>query len=198
MDTTDAPTPVQVCPQCGAHFPSPAVWCWLCGWKTGDPVFVRPERKTGSADNPYAAPAPSADDLARTYSLSTLFLWTTLVACVMGVVRIAPGLGIVLAVLSLPAALRTVGRVGRLRTKTGRAMTVSGKISTFMSSLTICFVIALGASTAFTLTCFPIGLLGFSSGGGGGGVLILAVIAGLIAGGFAGYWLIRWLWRQRY
>jgi hypothetical protein len=149
------------------------------------------------APNPYASPAPPTDvHLNRTFSLSTMFLWTTLVAVVMGVAGVAPGLAILLAILSLPAALRTIGMVGRRTRQSGRSPTVGEKVELFAASLGIVFVIFIGAAAAFTATCFPLGLAGFAANGENmSGAFIIAILVGIVAGAIAAYFLIRALWR---
>ncbi len=93
------------CPDCGAPFPDDVTYCWLCGWKLGDPVRAHPKEEGPSKANRYAPPALNPADLKWTFSLSTLFLWTALVAVVMGVVRIAMDWEFWLGVLAIPAAL---------------------------------------------------------------------------------------------
>jgi hypothetical protein len=117
----------------------------------------------------------------------------------MGVAGVAPGLAILLAILSLPAALRTVGMVGRRKHRTGISPSVGEKVELFAASLGIVFVIVIGAAAAFTATCFPLGLAGFAANGenGSGAFLILAILVGVAAGATAAYFLIRALWRKR-
>src|SRR5947209_19328352 len=113
------------CPECGAPLAAGAEKCWLCAIKHERPIGAdRAPAAESPPEPPVAAsldasPPPGDTSLNRTFSLSSLFLWTTLLAVILGVVRIAPGLGIGLAILSLPAALFTVAAVGRCKRRTG-------------------------------------------------------------------------------
>jgi hypothetical protein len=192
----NASIPPEKCPECGASLVSGAKDCWLCrlkksGSQPGD------GGSDAKATNPYASPAPPRDaSLNRTFSLSTMFLWTTLVAVVAALGRIEPGLAIGLAVLSFPAALRTIWSVGRRKMRTGQRMTGLEKIETFLASLGIVLAIVTGAAIAFTATCFPIGLAGFSMNWDGGWIF-LGAIAGLLVAGAVAFLLIRRLWPTR-
>jgi len=123
-----------------------------------------------------------------------MFLWTTLVAVVAALARIAPGLAIAAAILCFPAALRTVFAVGRRKKRSGQRISVMDKIETFFASFGIVLAIVMGSLIAFVATCFPIGLATFGVRSDGGGILI-AVVVGTIAGGFVAVVLIRRLWR---
>ena len=148
--------------------------------------------------NPYASPAPPADaHLNRTFSLSTMFLWTTLLAVVMGVATIAPGLAIALAVISFPAALRTIGTVAR-RKRRGGSLSVPEKIEAFVASLGVVLAIVVGAGIAFMAACFPVGLAAAAANVGGEfGFIVPAVIAGIMAAGTATFLLGRRIWPQK-
>jgi len=144
-----------VCPDCGAPFPADAVYCWLCGWKLGEPVAV--PRQGLPTTNPHAAAPRNPADLKWTFSLSTLFLWTALVAVVMGVIRIAPGLGVPLAMIAIPAALHTTALVAYRKRRSGHALTVPEKIFAFVASFAIfmlaAIVIAVSACFAALMMC---------------------------------------------
>ncbi len=100
----------QFCPDCGAAFSREGTYCWLCGWAIGDPIGDRPKQPAATGVMPTASLAPSNTvDPKWTFRLSTLFIWTAMVAVVMGVIRIAPGLGIPLGIFAVPAALYTIG-----------------------------------------------------------------------------------------
>src|SRR5882762_9614937 len=87
------------CPECGAALEPGAKKCWLCALKAGATVQGARDATATPGErfsplNPYASPAPPSDHLNRTFSLSTMFLWTTLVAVVMGIATFAPGLAV--------------------------------------------------------------------------------------------------------
>ncbi len=186
-----------VCLDCGATLPPDSNRCWLCSWKVGDPITLgkKPGGSAAANGNPYASPAPP-DNLNRTFSLSTLFLWVTLACVVMGVVRIAPGVGIALAIICLPAGLRTITAVHRRQRRTGQTMTVREKLTTFCIFLFLAFAITTAIAVAFTVTCFPIGAIGFESKQDGT-YFVVAVIVGTLVAGALGFYLFRAMWRGK-
>ena len=147
----DAPA---ICPECGAAFTPFSQQCWLCGWKVGDPVRTVRAAQGAEKDNPFAS-AP-ARQLHWTFSLSTLFLWTALVAVVMGVIRIAPGLGIPLALFCLLASALTIRSASRAERKTGKPLTVFQKISVFLEKFVISIVIVIVGIVALISALFVI------------------------------------------
>ncbi|HEX3996971.1 MAG TPA: hypothetical protein VHX65_00295 [Pirellulales bacterium] len=186
MDANQSADRPAVCPECGAAFSGEGTYCWLCGWRTGDPVSADPKQRAKPRRNPHVALPNTGKRLQWTFSLSTLFLWTALIAVVMGVVRIAPGLGIPLAVLSLPAALQTTAIALNRRRRSGMPLTLGNKIADFVESMAMVIVFAavsvFTAIAAFVATCTA---TGFSFVGsvyhGNGGTLFTWVAA--IAGG---------------
>jgi hypothetical protein len=198
----DQSTPVsrpKDCPECGAPFPDDGTNCWLCGWKLGDPVGVRPKRQGPSRANPYAPPAPrDPADLKWTFSLSTLFLWTALVAVVMGVVRIAPGLGILLGFFCFPAALHTTAVASYRKNRWRRALTVREKIFVFIESfalfLSIAIAVVASAVGAVAVICMP------SAKGRDLPEMALTALGAVVGVALAGlgiYALGRVLWRSK-
>src|SRR5260221_14446194 len=125
MTATNPSNALNDCPECGAPLVAGAEKCWLCALKQKRPVgsnvtATTPAQKIPIMDNPYASPAPPVGmNFNRTFSLSTMFLWTTLVAVVLGAGTIDPGLAFCLAILSFPAALRTIGIVVRRKRQHG-------------------------------------------------------------------------------
>lgn len=153
------------CPDCGAKFAPQGIFCWMCGWKLGDRIGVRPNQERLPGTTSSVSPGtPNPADLKWTFSLSTLFIWTALVGVVMGVVRIAPGLGILLAIAALPAALITVGVSSYRKRRSGRSLTPGEKAGTFAASfaaiagtiaivILVAIVIAIAAVAAFFVSC---------------------------------------------
>lgn len=99
----DRPT-IGVCPSCGMGLYADQVGCSLCGWG-------------GERDEANAAPSElpvyqesdhhGHGDLEVTYSFGSLIFFVTLACICLGVVRIAPVPGILLAAVLLPAMART-------------------------------------------------------------------------------------------
>jgi hypothetical protein len=202
MDITNTPKSAENCPDCGAPLVGGAKECWLCRSKrTGSPASLPPAdlRSVPNVENPYASPGLPADwHLNRTFSLSTMFLWTTLLAVVMGVATFAPGLAIALAVISFPAALRTIGTVARRTQLRGVSLSVPEKIEAFVASLGVVLAIAVGAGIAFMAVCLPVGMAAAAANVGGEfGFFVPAVIAGTMAAGAAAFLLGRRIWPQK-
>lgn len=154
MDPTPPTSRPETCPECGAPFPNEAIYCWLCGWKLGN-LVVGP-RKGSPTTNPRAAALRNPADLKWTFSLSTLFLWTALVAVVMGVVRIAPGLGVPLAIIAIPAALHTTALVAFRKRRSGHALTVPEKLFAFIASFAIFMLAAIVITVSACFAAFVI------------------------------------------
>jgi len=117
------------------------------------------------------------------------------IAVCLGVLRLVPGLGILLIILVIPALARTF--VGATRRQAlGRSMSWDEKVLAFLGSLGIVAVIGLAASIAFVATCFPTGYVMLMGAGGPAG-FILAFLAGLTVAGIVILVLGRRLWPQK-
>ncbi len=200
MDTPSIPAKPAACADCGAPINAGQTRCWLCGNSDPQPASPREKGNDWSSEsvaaNPYASPA-APDYSATQFSLTTLFLWTTLVAVIAGSASIAPGLAIGLAILCFPAALRTIGNVNRLKQTTGRSPTSGQKMMTFFASFSVVVAAFIAASAAFVATCFPVGLgvaaTGASESNFFGVMLFVITVSGAIAA-FVGYIVLRRLW----
>lgn len=109
---------ITVCPACGFGLFPNRVGCSLCGW--GE---QRHDANAAASKLPVYQPAnhDHHGQLETTFSFSSLLLFLTVGCVCLGVIRIAPGLGILLAIVTL-AGDGTVGSVGSHRT--GRGMEV--------------------------------------------------------------------------
>jgi hypothetical protein len=99
--------PQSQCPQCGAQASSADLPCWLCG---ASPVAAHAtEGPIGLP--PKAQPAPGQP---FQFSIAGLLILITVIAVCLGALRVAPGLGILLAVISVvsavPAGFRAAAR----------------------------------------------------------------------------------------
>jgi hypothetical protein len=137
------------CNGCGFFFDPSLDRCPLCG-RFNDPA----ERRSGwmPEENPYAAPAPVGPP--GTFSLATMLLVVTGLAVVFGLMTVAPGVGILLLALMVPALVRTQAATRRDDERSGRSSTISDKIGTFVISLALMILIAIGAMVAFLAACF--------------------------------------------
>jgi hypothetical protein len=106
------------------------------------------------------------------FGLSSLLLITTLVAVIMSVSVMVPGIGIFLAIVSVPALVRTYILIRRQRDE-GKSASNRDKAVLFLLCLGIAALIALAVGVAFFMTClggFAIGSnhsldTGFAVGG---------------------------------
>ena len=87
------------------------------------------------------------------FGISSLLLITTLVAVVMSVSVMVPGIGIALAVLATPALARTYVLSRRSRAD-GKPASAGEKVALFMMCLGIATLIALATGAAFFAACF--------------------------------------------
>jgi hypothetical protein len=161
--------PTIVCRECGASLAAGHARCWLCQHKS----------QAGSEPNPYAAPRPvTGEDLSLQAGVSSLVLIMALVAVNVGAFLIWPGLGALVAVISLPALVRTLVASGRSRRR-GSAYSPLEKVEVFIVSVCIVFAVGMASVIAFFVVCF-----------GGGSIALVAnasetVFIGVAFGGGA-------------
>jgi hypothetical protein len=137
------------CTGCGFFYDPSLDRCPLCG-RIADAATQR----TGWTpdENPYAAPAAAGP--SGTFSLATLLLVVTGVAVVFGLMTVAPGLGILVLVLMVPALVRTQALTRRDDERAGRQSTIGEKVGAFVVSLALMALIAIAAGVAFLAACF--------------------------------------------
>ncbi len=111
-----------------------------------------------------------------------MLLITTLVAVIMSVGVMVPGIGIALAMASVPALLRTYVLVRRRR-EAGMPVTNQDKAVLFVLCLGIAVLIAIATGAAFFVPCFVSAFAGAATNSNGGLMLgsMIGIIAGLIA-----------------
>jgi hypothetical protein len=174
----DAPQvmPTRRCPQCEADVGLAATNCWLCCAKMpplaiGDPRPMPPQRKVDESPRPLQ------------YGISSLLLAITFAAIICSLIKMNPGLGIVAAILTIPAAVRTI-LVAFRRQESGAPMSTGGKASVFLLTVAMSLGVAVAACTAFCatffLTCSAV-LMGGSKAGPTGDPLGVAFVFGSIA-----------------
>jgi hypothetical protein len=130
----------RVCTSCGAVVDGPK--CWLCGSPSAESGVL--------ADRHASATAPARGP--QTFGLSSLFLFVTLTAICLGVLVAVPGLGIVLAVISVPAFVRASASAARERAA-GHTAEPADKIRFFLTSIGLVVVIAVAGFAAFFAAC---------------------------------------------
>jgi len=88
----------------------------------------------------------------RTFSLESVLMITTLIAVCLGLGAMEPAYGVLLAIFSLPALVRTVGIRAR-RKIAGRSMSLVQKSVTFLASMVLVVVIVFATVTTFFTIC---------------------------------------------
>jgi hypothetical protein len=178
------------CPGCRAAAGTTEARCFLCG---------KPVLPLSGTDPPTAPSEP----LRFTFSLSSLMLLMTLIAVCLGLGGIDPGLGIGVAFLVTPAALRTAVAAARRR-RSGSGMSMGEKLLAFVASLGVVTAMIVATGVAFYATCWA-GFFGgdmlsepFAKGYDG---LFVGLGTGIILGGVVGlyvlYRMARWLWPRK-
>jgi hypothetical protein len=203
-----SPEPYSTCPDCGAPLAGAGVPCGRCqgaeasqeSLSTASEPPTTPFAEGWTPPSPpHPVPLPDAPQHAGFhFSLASLMLFVTLVAVIMGVASVAPGLAIALAVLAVPALVHTAVLAMRRRAR-GEPLSPADKLSLFLSSAGALLISLLAAGIAFYATCW----VGFFAGAGvGAGVgvrgydsigwgLMTGVIAGVLAGIVVAVLLIR-------
>lgn len=187
---TALPAPGPFCRYCGAGRSPEQTVCWLCHtpYDAALPPAAAPSRP------PHPATSPSQ------FSIATILLVTTLAAVCLGVFRLEPGLGILLAIFALPALVRTAF-VGRREQRCGQKLTTGGKIGQFFLSLAVIYAAWTAASMAFAVavmgTCFAAVAVERGSGESGMVILIGGLIFGVIAGLAIGSVILWATWPKR-
>jgi len=182
----------QLCGECQATRRPDTEYCWLCGAALEPIVADAAQPSVGSEQR-----------AACQFSLASLMLIVTLFAVLLGVFRMAFGLGIVLAILVTPALVRTCMIAARSRAG-GRPMSAGRKVSFFAGTLGLVAIIAVAVSVAFVATCFPIGFAAALEANWGpnarfspalffGLAWVLGIAAALVVLCFL-LWLFRRLW----
>jgi hypothetical protein len=177
---------VQQCPHCDANNPPDAVNCWLCHRHLDGPVRDESEKPMAGGAR-YAPLAKESTQLS--FSLGSLMLVMTLIAVLCGMFAVAPGIGVLLAIASLPVLIRTAGVV-RSRKEAGLPTSPAKRILLFIGSLLATLVTAVVVCVAsigtFCGLCLGIGSLdNFSESSVAAGYLVaipaaIAVTIGMI------------------
>ena len=182
---TTPETPLPTCDNCGNPLGTGA-HCPTCRLNAG-----------GRVSGEVEAPLPRFTDTSRPrsqappfqFGLSSLLLITTLGAVIMSVGVMVPGIGILLAVISTPALIRTYVLVRRSRAD-GKPASTQEKFVLFVTCLGIAALIAVATGVAFFVTCF----VGFFASLERG--MTVGMILGTIGGLIVAILLIRFWFKQ--
>ena len=135
------------CPQCDAQVDPAAKYCWLCNAMLPSPI-------AGAARlPPIRAQLVDSSSRPLQYGISSLLLVITFVAILCSIIKMSPGLGIVIAILTLPAMIRTV-LVAFRRREDGRPMSPADKTSVFLLTMAISLCVVVASCAAFCFTFF--------------------------------------------
>jgi hypothetical protein len=185
-----------VCPQCFSSNRPGDITCFLCGHglenamlkiETGAQTAPTPPHSSDSV-NPYAPPASDISP-AVTFRISSLLLVIAVIAVCLGVAHENLVLGIIAAVVIVPALVYTFIVVEK-RSARGIPMAVPDKAFTFLVAIGGVLIIEFSGLVAFCMTCIPIGSVSFGANSAVG--LIVALTLGGIAA-IAGAWYATYL-----
>jgi hypothetical protein len=173
--------PEKTCPQCGQKLPPGADTCAACG---------------RNDVNPFSSPAAPIDPPAATSGLlNRLSVGGAAGALFASIVigYFVPGLGILLCLLLVPASIRAAA-VMRRQTAPASAAGQVGYLQALLVSSGVMFLVWLASTVAFTIVCFPLGLISFDVHSGGGAGLAFGLILGFASGLAVFVWLTRRFW----
>jgi len=142
----------RTCPECGATIVATTDCCWLCHATV--PVVA-----TLVAEGP----VPWEHRAAYQFSLATMMLTIALVAVLLGVFLISPGIGILLAVAVTPAFLRTCIVMARRKAR-GQPVSLADKLGSFAVSFAasvglavfVAGVVVVAVFVAFFMICWAV------------------------------------------
>jgi peptidoglycan biosynthesis protein MviN/MurJ (putative lipid II flippase) len=130
---------------------------------------------------------PEVDNRKRPFQfgLSSLLLVITFAAIFCSIIKMNPGIGIVVAMLAAPAMLRTIFVAFR-RQESGNPMSTGGKVGVFLitMAMVVCLVVAgcTALCAAFLLTCATM----MPKAPNGGDMLTMALVFGAVAAAATG------------
>jgi hypothetical protein len=136
----------RICLECGIEVPANATECRMCHC-TLLPVTTVADQPPVLIAGLVEAPTkvlPSAGKAKFQFSLASIMLIITLVAVILGAWRMDPRLGIVLAILAIPALIFTCIIASRRRA-CGQPFSIAKKIGVFAAWLCSGAIIVLGA-----------------------------------------------------
>lgn len=143
---------------------------------------------------------PSVESEPFQYSLSTLMLAMTLIALLTGLCVSFPGLGVPLAVLAIPAWVRTSRALQVEPPDFGSRTSLGNKLDKFFVSMAAMTFVVIAMGIGFFVTCGGVGLVSAVVLGDSymrGIAIVLAMLGGFAGGSLAGLWVLRLTWPKR-
>ena len=172
------------CPQCGQPLSAGAEACAKCGRDEANP-FTPPAA-------PMNEPRPREVDLDLWFALIVV-----IVVCV-AVGFAAPGAGILLAMVFVPAMVRAAAVIKRKDMVEASAYSTGQMASAVLASAGISIAVWMASAVAFAAVCSPIGLVGGIVGDGIRYDKMAPVVLAFGLGGLAGlavfFWGMKRLW----
>lgn len=185
---------LKTCPHCGAAN-NPSASCWLCGTD----VEVITAELVAAEVNPYAAPAPPevAGDTSA-YGIVVIALLVILIVVMSVLTTASPGLAIVIAIVALPALVRTAIDISR-RQSSGQSVSAAETSLIFLASVAGVVAASAAAGATFLVACTAIcfGVLALDGGSlsnNGGNLIFISATAVSI---LVGLLVLAFLWKRR-
>ncbi len=189
------------CPACQAELTN-ASQCWLCRHQLTAAEQARqsePPIVAELATNPYQPPPPIGDTVPADYFIVVLLVGLILVFGVL--VSIAPGFGILLAVLTAPALIRTAVVITRKRSQ-GKVLSGGEKSLLFLASIAAVVTAGVAATTAFAITCvascFGLMIWQAKTKGNVDQALTAMLATSVVVGLLTGVIVLLLLWRRKH
>jgi hypothetical protein len=154
-------SPFGYCPYCAAERKPGQSHCWLCqSWlPTGGAA------EAADLALKQIAQQPNAKHGVFQFGLSSLLLLVTLVAILCSIIKMNPGIGIVVAGLAIPALVWTM-IVAIRRGQSGAPMSAFGKTGVFVLAMLLFLGVLVAVIGAFLIALFAICAAGTSKGQG--------------------------------
>jgi hypothetical protein len=176
MSSSSEPKP-RYCLDCGAEVRPDAILCWCCRHS-----LLESEAEYALAlKELHGSPFGTEPRTKFQFSLASIMIVMTLLAVLMSIYTMAPGLGIALMVLSVPALIRTVV-LAMQRGSRGKPLTFGQKAGVFAAWIGLGVVIVIAAGVAFFVSCL-VGLPGGAAVAitfGSIGAIVAAIALGVL------------------
>jgi hypothetical protein len=145
--------------------------------------------------NPFTSPVASVSKPKPRGRLVELLGAMAAVVAVCGAIGFAvPGLGVVLAMVFIPAVVRAAAVIDRKAKVAGAKNSGEQLTAAVLASAGVTFAVWLASTVAFTIVCFPLGVFSFDINSGGGAGMIFAFGLGGLAGLAVFVWLMKRFW----
>lgn len=169
----------RTCPRCGQLLPLSAEACAQCG---------RDEA------NPFTSPATPIAPPIEHLGPNAFGAAVAVIGCSVVIGIMVPGLGVLLGLVLVPASIRAAAAMRRQAATAATSAKPIGYLQALLTSAGVMFLVWLASTIAFTIICFPLGLLSFDIHSGGGVGLAAGLMLGALAGLAVFFWLTHRYW----